>query len=77
MFFFNVELIFQIHLLLFHIHFIDNATASANCRPAEYSTEEGCCPTCPPGKRQYPDKLAGSKISHLECCFVCIFVFPT
>uniref|UniRef100_A0A8C4Z009 TNFR-Cys domain-containing protein n=1 Tax=Gadus morhua TaxID=8049 RepID=A0A8C4Z009_GADMO len=49
MFFFNVELIFQIHLLLFHIYFIDNATASANCRPAEYSTEEGCCPTCPPG----------------------------
>uniref|UniRef100_A0A8C4Z7Q8 Tumor necrosis factor receptor superfamily member 5 n=1 Tax=Gadus morhua TaxID=8049 RepID=A0A8C4Z7Q8_GADMO len=43
------KLLISIHLLLFHIYFIDNATASANCRPAEYSTEEGCCPTCPPG----------------------------
>uniref|UniRef100_A0A8C4ZVB9 TNFR-Cys domain-containing protein n=1 Tax=Gadus morhua TaxID=8049 RepID=A0A8C4ZVB9_GADMO len=49
MLFFNLEFIFKIYLLLFHIYFIDNATASANCRPAEYSTEEGCCPTCPPG----------------------------
>ncbi|XP_056455768.1 tumor necrosis factor receptor superfamily member 14-like isoform X2 [Gadus chalcogrammus] len=49
MLFFNLEYIFKIYLLLFHIYFIDNATASANCRPAEYSTEEGCCPTCPPG----------------------------
>uniref|UniRef100_A0A8C4Z1Q2 TNFR-Cys domain-containing protein n=1 Tax=Gadus morhua TaxID=8049 RepID=A0A8C4Z1Q2_GADMO len=38
-----------IYLLLFVCNFTDNATASANCRPAEYSTEEGCCPTCPPG----------------------------
>ncbi|XP_059915633.1 tumor necrosis factor receptor superfamily member 14-like isoform X18 [Gadus macrocephalus] len=51
MFFFNLEFIFKIYLglLLFHIYIIDNATASANCRPAEYSSEEGCCPTCPPG----------------------------
>uniref|UniRef100_A0A8C5AAL0 TNFR-Cys domain-containing protein n=1 Tax=Gadus morhua TaxID=8049 RepID=A0A8C5AAL0_GADMO len=49
MFSFNVELIFKIYLLLFVCNFTDNATASANCRPAEYSTEEGCCPTCPPG----------------------------
>uniref|UniRef100_A0A8C5F584 TNFR-Cys domain-containing protein n=1 Tax=Gadus morhua TaxID=8049 RepID=A0A8C5F584_GADMO len=51
MLFFYVEFIFKIYLglLLFHIDFIDNATASANCRPAEYSTEEGCCPNCPPG----------------------------
>ncbi|XP_030196804.1 tumor necrosis factor receptor superfamily member 14 isoform X6 [Gadus morhua] len=49
MVFFNSRFIFKIYLLLFHIYYIDNATASANCRPAEYSTEEGCCPTCPPG----------------------------
>ncbi|XP_059915846.1 tumor necrosis factor receptor superfamily member 14-like isoform X2 [Gadus macrocephalus] len=49
MLFFILEFIFKIYLLLFHIYYIDNATASANCRQAECSTEEGCCPTCPPG----------------------------
>ncbi|KAK0149391.1 Tumor necrosis factor receptor superfamily member 14 [Merluccius polli] len=49
MFFLNVQFMFIIYLVLFHLYFIDNTFASANCRQAEYRIGENCCPTCPAG----------------------------
>ncbi|KAK0154733.1 Tumor necrosis factor receptor superfamily member 14 [Merluccius polli] len=49
MMFFNVQFMFRIYLVLFHMYFIGNAFASANCRQTEYRVGEDCCPACPAG----------------------------
>ncbi|KAK0147449.1 Tumor necrosis factor receptor superfamily member 14 [Merluccius polli] len=49
MMFFNVQFMFRIYLVLFHMYFIGSAFASANCRQAEYRVGEDCCPACPAG----------------------------
>ncbi|KAK0135163.1 Tumor necrosis factor receptor superfamily member 14 [Merluccius polli] len=49
MMFFNVQFMFIIYLVLFHMYFIGNAFASANCRRTEYRVGEDCCPACPAG----------------------------
>ncbi|KAK0154740.1 Tumor necrosis factor receptor superfamily member 14 [Merluccius polli] len=49
MMFFNVQFMFRIYLVLFHMYFIGNAFASANCHQTEYRIGEDCCPACPAG----------------------------